>query len=63
MGLITSNDFPHLRELYIGQLRNLLSTENQMVKALPTMIDHAQDTHSSRPFNRICRRRRGMERA
>ena len=43
MGLITSNDFPSLRALYTAQLRYLLSTENQIVKGLPDMIDHADD--------------------
>jgi len=43
MGLITSNDFPSLLALYTAQLRYLLSTENQIVKGLPDMIDHADD--------------------
>lgn len=43
MGLITSNDFPSLRALYTAQLRYLLSTENQIVKGLPDMVDHAED--------------------
>jgi ferritin-like metal-binding protein YciE len=43
MGLITSDDFPSLRALYTAQLRYLLSTENQIVKGLPDMIDHADD--------------------
>ena len=43
MGLITSNDFPSLRALYTAQLRYLLSTENQIVKGLPDMIEHADD--------------------
>ena len=43
MGLITSNDFPSLRALYTAQLRYLLSTENQIVKGLPDMMDHADD--------------------
>jgi len=43
MGLITPNDFPNLRELYTGQLRHLLSAENQIVDGLPKMIDHAQE--------------------
>lgn len=44
MGLITPNDFPNLRELYTAQLRYLLSTEKQIVKGLPGMIEHAEDT-------------------
>jgi ferritin-like metal-binding protein YciE len=43
MGLITPNDFESLRELYTAQLRYLLSTENQIVKGLPDMIEHADD--------------------
>lgn len=43
MGLITPDDFKSLRELYTAQLRYLLSTENQIVKGLPKMIDHADD--------------------
>jgi ferritin-like metal-binding protein YciE len=43
MGLITSDDFPSLRALYTAQLRYLLSTENQIVKGLPDMIEHAED--------------------
>ena len=43
MGLITPNDFPSLRALYTQQLRYLLSTENQIVKGLPVMTEHAED--------------------
>ena len=43
MGLITPNDFQSLRELYTAQLRYLLSTEKQIVKGLPDMIEHADD--------------------
>ena len=43
MGLITPNDFESLRALYTAQLRYLLSTENQIVKGLPSMIEHADD--------------------
>jgi ferritin-like metal-binding protein YciE len=50
MGLITPNDFPNLRELYTAQLRYLLSTENQIVKALPAMIEHAEDTQLKQAF-------------
>lgn len=50
MGLITPNDFPNLRELYIAQLRYLLSTENQIVKGLPAMIEHADDTQLKQAF-------------
>jgi ferritin-like metal-binding protein YciE len=43
MGLITRDDFKSLRALYTAQLRYLLSTENQIVKGLPDMIEHADD--------------------
>ncbi|KAA6459738.1 ferritin-like domain-containing protein [Acidobacteria bacterium AB60] len=50
MGLITPNDFPNLRELYTAQLRYLLSTENQIVKGLPAMIEHADDEQLKQAF-------------
>lgn len=50
MGLITANDFPNFRELYTAQLRYLLSTENQIIKALQKMIDHADDTQLKQAF-------------
>jgi ferritin-like metal-binding protein YciE len=50
MGLITPNDFPNLTELYTAQLRYLLSTENQIVKALPKMIDHANHPQLKQAF-------------
>jgi ferritin-like metal-binding protein YciE len=50
MGLITKNDFDSLRELYTAQLRYLLSTENQIVKGLPDMIEHAEDTQLKQAF-------------
>jgi ferritin-like metal-binding protein YciE len=50
MGFITPNDFPNLRELYNTQLRYLLSAEKQIVKGLPKMIDHADDTQLKQAF-------------
>ena len=50
MGFITPNDFPNLRELYSAQLRYLLSTEKQIVKGLPKMIDHADDVQLKQAF-------------
>jgi hypothetical protein len=50
MGLITADDFPSLTELYIARLRYLLSTENQIIKALPKMIEHADDTQLKQAF-------------
>jgi ferritin-like metal-binding protein YciE len=50
MGLITPNDFSSLRALYTAQLRYLLSAENQIVKGLPDMIDHAEDGQLKQAF-------------
>ena len=50
MGLLTSNDFPSLQALYTAQLRYLLSTENQIVKGLPDMIEHADDVQLKQAF-------------
>ena len=50
MGLITPNDYDDLRSLYTGQLRYLLSTENQIVDGLQSMIEHAQDTQLKQAF-------------
>ncbi len=50
MGLITPNDYDNLRALYTGQLRYLLSTENQSVKGLEAMIKHADDEQLKQAF-------------
>lgn len=50
MGLITPNDFQSLRALYTAQLRYLLSTENQIVKALDSMMTHADDDQLKQAF-------------
>src|ERR1700712_5209488 len=50
MGFITPNDYDDLRSLYGGQLQYLLSTENQIVEGLTSMIEHAQDTHLKQAF-------------
>ena len=50
MGLITPNDYDDLRSLYTAQLRYLLSTENQIVEGLASMIEHAQDTQLKQAF-------------
>ena len=50
MGLITANDFPSLQALYTAQLRYLLSTENQIVKGLASMIEHADDVQLKQAF-------------
>jgi ferritin-like metal-binding protein YciE len=50
MGLITPNDFQSLQALYTAQLRYLLSTEKQIVKGLPDMIEHSDDTQLKQAF-------------
>ena len=50
MGFITSNDFPSLKALYTAQLRYLLSTENQIVKGLSDMVEHADDAQLKQAF-------------
>ncbi len=50
MGLITPNDFPNLKELYTAQLRYLLGTEKQIVKGLPSMIEHANEPRLKQAF-------------
>jgi ferritin-like metal-binding protein YciE len=50
MGLITPDDFPSLQALYTAQLRYLLSTENQIVKGLTDMIEHADDVQLKQAF-------------
>ena len=50
MGFITPNEYDDLRSLYTGQLQYLLSTENQIVEGLQSMIEHAQDTQLQQAF-------------
>jgi ferritin-like metal-binding protein YciE len=50
MGLITPNNFKSLQALYTAQLRYLLSTERQIVKGLPDMIEHAEDSQLKQAF-------------
>lgn len=50
MGLLTPNDFKDLHSLYAQQLRYLLSTENQIVKGLASMIEHASDAQLKQAF-------------
>ena len=38
-----SGNIDDLRSLYINQLRSLLSTEEQIIDALPKMVDAATD--------------------
>jgi len=50
MGLLTPNDIKNFRSLYAQQVRYLLSTENQIVKGLQSMINHATDTQLKEAF-------------
>lgn len=50
MGLLTPNDIQNFRSLYTLQLRYLLSTENQIIKGLQSMIEHASDTQLKQAF-------------
>lgn len=45
-----SENLKDLRELYINQLQMLLSTEEQIVRALPTMMNTAVDTQLREAF-------------
>jgi ferritin-like metal-binding protein YciE len=45
-----SEDHKDLHELYINQLRVLLSAEEQIVRALPPMIDRATDAELQQAF-------------
>jgi len=50
MGFLTPNDIQNFKSLYTLQLRYLLSTENQIIKGLDTMIDAAQDEQLKNAF-------------
>ncbi len=50
MGLLTPNDIKNFQSLYAQQLRYLLSTENQIVKGLQSMISHASDSQLKQAF-------------
>jgi ferritin-like metal-binding protein YciE len=50
MGLLTPNDIKNFQSLYTLQLRYLLSTENQIVKGLQSMIEHASDQQLKQAF-------------
>ena len=50
MGLFTPNDIKNFQSLYAQQLRYLLSTENQIVKGLQSMIKHATDEQLKQAF-------------
>ena len=59
MGFITPNDYDDLRSLYTGQLRYLLSTENQIVEGLDSMIEHSQDEQLKQAFQTHQKESRG----
>ncbi|AXC13450.1 protein of unknown function DUF892 [Acidisarcina polymorpha] len=50
MGLLTPNQIKGFESLYTLQLRYLLSTENQIIKGLESMIDAASDTQLREAF-------------
>ncbi len=50
MGFLTPNDIQNFKSLYTMQMRYLLSTENQIVKGLQTMIDAAEDPQLKQAF-------------
>src|ERR1700755_2881887 len=50
MGLLTPNDIKNFQSLYTLQLRYLLSAENQIVKGLESMIEHATDAQLRQAF-------------
>jgi len=47
---IVSENFRNLRALYVNQLRSLLSAEEQIVRALPDMMNAATDEQLSQAF-------------
>jgi len=47
---IFSANLDNLRKLYINQLQMLLSTEEQITKALPTMVEKATDSQLKQAF-------------
>jgi ferritin-like metal-binding protein YciE len=50
MGLLTPNDIKNFQSLYTQQLRYLLSTENQIVKGLDSMIAHTTEQQLKQAF-------------
>ena len=50
MGLLTPKEIKSFQALYTLQLRYLLSTENQIVKGLQSMIEHATDSQLKQAF-------------
>jgi ferritin-like metal-binding protein YciE len=50
MGLLTPNDIKNFQSLYTLQLRYLLSTENQIVKGLQSMIANSSDEQLRQAF-------------
>jgi ferritin-like metal-binding protein YciE len=50
MGLLTPNEIKDFQSLYSLQLQYLLSTENQIIKGLQSMIEHASDTQLKQAF-------------
>ena len=51
-----SANIDSLRELYVNQLKTMLSAERQITDALETMIDKSTDEQLKQAFNPICRK-------
>jgi ferritin-like metal-binding protein YciE len=47
---VFSANLDNLRKLYVNQLQMLLSTEQQITEALPTMVDKSTDTQLRQAF-------------
>jgi ferritin-like metal-binding protein YciE len=62
MGLLTPNDIKSFQALYMLQLRYLLSTENNIVKGLQSMIKHASDSRLQQAFRSHLNDDRGSRR-
>jgi ferritin-like metal-binding protein YciE len=60
MGLLTPNQIKNFQSLYTLQLRYLLSTENQIVKGLQSMIEHASDPQLQQAFQSHVERLQSM---
>src|SRR5215472_3108738 len=51
-----SEDFQNLRDLWVHQLRVMLSAEEQIVRALPDMMTHCTDDQLREAFKEHLRR-------
>jgi ferritin-like metal-binding protein YciE len=56
----TSLKLDSLRDLYLEELRDLHSAENQLIKALPKMAEASADSQLKQAFLDISNRRKPM---